>query len=168
MVIRTILGRDQLILEQFGQGWCDVQPAGARGVIEAATTRPSFAEFAQFIAIGAAAAGVNLVARYLLNFTMPFEAAVIIAYVVGMVAGFAMFQVFIYRGASILQSHRMVRFAWVNLFGATLAWTVSIVMARQLLPILGWTWHPLEIAHLAGVAAPALCSYFLNKYYTFA
>lgn len=135
---------------------------------EAATTRPNLAEFSRFIAIGGAAAGVNLLARYLLNFAMPFEAAVVLAYLIGMVAGFAMFQVFIYRGASMLQPHRIVRFAWVNLFGATLAWTVSIVMARQILPIIGWTWHPFELAHLAGVAAPAICSYFLNKYYTFA
>lgn len=135
---------------------------------EAATNRPNITEFAQFIAIGGAAAGVNLVARYLLNFAVPFEAAVLIAYLIGMVAGFAMFQILIYRGVSMMQPHRIVRFAWVNLFGATLAWAVSSVMAREFLPAIGWAWHPFEIAHLAGVAAPAISSYFLNKYYTFA
>ena len=135
---------------------------------EAASTRPTFAEFAQFLAIGGAAAAVNLIARYVLNFAMSFEAAVIAAYLIGMAAGFAMFQVFVYRGASIFRPRRMVRFAWVNLFGATLAWAVSSVMARLLLPAIDWSWHPFELAHLTGVAAPAICSYFLNKYYTFA
>ena len=135
---------------------------------EAAITRPNLAEFARFLVVGGAAAIVNLLARFLLNFAMPFEAAVITAYLIGMLAGFVMFQMFIYRGASILQPRRIVRFAWVNLFGATLAWAVSSAMARQFLPIIGWTWHPFEIAHLVGVAAPAISSYFLNKYYTFA
>jgi putative flippase GtrA len=34
--------------------------------------------------------------------------------------------------------------------------------------MLGWTWHPFEIAHLCAVAAPAITSYFLHKHYTFA
>jgi putative flippase GtrA len=137
-------------------------------VTEAATSRPSLAEFAGFLAIGGAAAMMNLVSRYLLDFAMPFEAAVVIAYAIGMTAGFAMFQFFIYRGVSMLQPRRLVRFAWVNLFGLTLAWAVSSVLARIVLPSVGWDWHPFEIAHLGGVGAPAICSYFLNKYYTFA
>ena len=62
----------------------------------------------------------------------------------------------------------ILRFVWVNLFGAMLAWAVSSVMARHLLPALGWTFYPFEGAHLCGVAAPAITSYFLHKYYTFA
>lgn len=135
---------------------------------EAATTRPNLTEFAQFLAIGGAAAAVNLIARYVLNLAMSFETAVIVAYLIGMAAGLVMFQMFIYRNRSILHPRRIVRFAWVNLFGATLAWAVSSVMARQFLPAVGWAWHPFEIAHLAGVAAPAISSYALNKYYTFA
>lgn len=137
-------------------------------MVQATTTRTAFIEFALFIAIGAAAALVNLSARYLLDFALPFEVAVVLAYGAGMVAGFVMFQTLMFRGRSIMQAQRMARFAWVNLFGVTLAWAVSSVMARQVLPAIGWEWRPFEIAHLAGVAAPAICSYFLNKYYTFA
>jgi putative flippase GtrA len=61
-----------------------------------------------------------------------------------------------------------MRFIWVNLFGAALAWAISSIMARHALPLIGWTWHPFEIAHLCGVAAPAVTSYFLHKHYTFA
>lgn len=137
-------------------------------MVQATKSREAFLEFALFIAIGGAAAIVNLSARYLLDFALPFELAVILAYGVGMVAGFALFQMLMFRGRSMLQPQRMARFAWVNLFGVTLAWTVSSVMARQLLPAIGWEWRPFEVAHAAGVAAPAICSYFLNKYYTFA
>ena len=125
-------------------------------------------EFARFIAIGGLAALVNLVSRYLLDFIMPFEAAVVLAYMVGMVFAFFLFQKLIFGGNSGLRSRRVVRFVQVNLVGAGLAWAVSSLMARLVLPALGWDFHPFEVAHLVGVAAPAVSSYFLHKHYTFA
>jgi len=99
---------------------------------------------------------------------MPFEAAVVMAYGIGMVVGFSLFQLTMFQGQNMMQPRRMIRFGWVNLLGVTLAWAVSSVMARLILPAIGWTWQPFEVAHLAGVAAPAISSYLLNKHYTFA
>lgn len=127
----------------------------------------AFAEFAQFIAIGGVAAVANLVSRYFLDFVMPFEVAVVIAYGVGMLVGFFLFRGTMFQGHAITGA-LIRRFVWVNIFGATLAWAVSSVMARQLLPAIGWTFHPFEAAHFCGVAAPAITSYFLHKHYTFA
>ena len=110
----------------------------------------------------------NLGSRYLLDLALPFEIAVVLAYAVGMAAGFALFQLTMFQGRNVMQPRRMIRFLWVNLFGVTLAWAVSSAVARLVLPAIGWDWHPFEIAHLAGVAAPALSSYYLNKHYTFA
>jgi putative flippase GtrA len=125
-------------------------------------------EFARFIAIGGLAALVNLVARYLLDYIMPFEAAVVLAYMIGMVFAFFLFQQLIFGGNRGHRSRRVVRFVQVNLVGAGLAWAVSSVMARLLLPAIGWDFHPFEVAHFVGVAAPAISSYFLHKHYTFA
>lgn len=136
-------------------------------LVTPSTSRPSFAEFVQFVAIGGGAALANLVSRYFLNFVMPFEVAVVLAYMVGMVVGFVLFQKLVFSKQGF-RRRSVPRFVWVNVFGATLAWAVSTVMARQVLPLLNWTWHPFELAHLAGVAAPAITSYFLHKYYTFA
>lgn len=130
-------------------------------------TSAAFAEFAQFIAIGGVAAAANLVSRYFLDFVMPFEVAVVLAYGVGMVVGFFLFRSTMFQGHAI-NGGLIRRFVWVNIFGATLAWAVSSVMARQLLPAIGWTFHPFEAAHFCGVAAPAITSYFLHKHYTFA
>ena len=132
-----------------------------------AVSRASIVEFARFIGIGGIAALANLVSRYFLDFVLPFEAAVVLAYMVGMVVAFGLFQRMLSRGSRV-DARRIVRFVWVNIFGATLAWAVSSLMARQVLPLIGWTWHPFEVAHLCGVAAPALTSYFLHKHYTFA
>jgi putative flippase GtrA len=125
-------------------------------------------EFVRFIAIGGLAALVNLISRYLLDFVMPFEAAVVLAYMVGMVFAFFLFQKLIFGGSGGLKSRRVIRFVQVNLLGAGLAWAVSSLMARVVLPALGWDFHPFEVAHFVGVAAPAISSYFLHKHYTFA
>ncbi len=130
-------------------------------------SRASLVEFTQFLGIGGIAALANLCSRYLFNFVMPFEVAVVLAYVVGMVIGFFLFQKLLFGGGRI-EARRVTRFIWVNIFGATLAWAVSSIMARQILPALAWSWHPYEIAHLCGVAAPAITSFFLHKHYTFA
>lgn len=129
-------------------------------------TVAALSEFARFIAIGGVAALANLVARYFLDFVMPFELAVVLAYGVGMVVGFFLFRSTLFKGHDINRA-LVTRFVWVNIFGATLAWAVSSVMARQFLPLIGWTFHPFEVAHLCGVAAPAITSYFLHKHYTF-
>ena len=125
-------------------------------------------EFARFIAIGGLAALVNLVSRYLLDYIMPFEAAVVLAYMVGMVFAFFLFQRLIFGESGGLRSRRVVRFVQVNLLGAGLAWAVSSLMARLALPAIGWDFHLFEVAHFVGVAAPAISSYFLHKHYTFA
>jgi putative flippase GtrA len=133
----------------------------------ALVSRASVIEFARFLGVGGIAALANLCARYLLDFVMPFEVAVVLAYMVGMVIGFFLFQKMLFGGGGI-DPRRVMRFIWVNIFGAALAWAVSSIMARQVLPALGWSWHMYEIAHLCGVAAPAITSYFLHKHYTFA
>jgi len=125
-------------------------------------------EFARFIAIGGLAALVNLVSRYLLDFVMPFEAAVVLAYMVGMVFGFFLFQKLIFGGSGGHRSRRLIRFVQVNILGAALAWAISSLMARLILPALSWQYYPFEFAHLVGVGAPAISSYFLHKHYTFA
>ena len=131
------------------------------------TQAASFGEFLRFIAIGGIAALANLVSRYLLDFLLPFETAVVLAYGVGMVVAFILFRSAMFQRHDVNRA-LILRFVWVNVFGATLAWAVSSVMARQVLPAIGWTFHPFEAAHVCGVAAPAISSYFLHKHYTYA
>lgn len=130
-------------------------------------TPASFVEFVRFVATGSIAAIVNLGVRYLLNFIMPFEAAVALAYLAGMVIAFFLFQRLIFEAPDTPLRRRLIRFTQVNLFGGVLSWMVSTAMARLLRPAAEWTFHPLEVAHFVGVCVPAFSSYFLHKYYTF-
>ena len=129
--------------------------------------RASLREFVRFLAIGAIAAFANLIARYLFDIMMPFEAAVVLAYMVGMLIAFVAFQKVIFGDPNTPLRRRVIRFTQVNAIGLALAWFVSSILARIVLPYAGWTFHPFEFAHLAGVATPAFSSYFLHKHYTY-
>ena len=126
------------------------------------------AELLIFLGLGGLAAAINLIVRYCLNFVMPFELAVVLAYMAGMVVAFILFGKVLFVTSRGSLKRRVSRFVQVNLLGAALAWLVSVFLARIALPAIGWTFHPLEIAHFVGVAAPALSSYVLHKRYTFA
>jgi len=124
-------------------------------------------QFAFFLVLGGFAALTNIVTRYLLNFVMPFEPAVILAYIAGMIIAFALYGSLLFDGSESALSRRIIRFTQVNLLGGFLAWVVSTVMARILLPAARWEWHPFEVAHIIGVVTPTFTSYLLHKHYTF-
>ena len=131
------------------------------------TASANFGQFIAFVATGSLAALANLISRYFLNLAMPFEAAVVLAYVVGMAVAFVLFQKVIFGNPGTSLRRRLIRFTQVNLVGMALAWLISTLMARLLLPSVGWTFHPFEVAHLIGVAAPTFSSYFLHRAYTY-
>jgi putative flippase GtrA len=137
------------------------------GVMASETKAAGFGQFIAFVATGSLAALTNLVARYFLDFVMPFELAVVLAYMAGMAVAFVLFQRMIFGNPGTPLRRRLIRFTQVNLIGMTLAWAVSTTMARIVLPSIGWTFHPFEIAHVLGVAAPTFSSYFLHRGYTY-
>jgi putative flippase GtrA len=130
-------------------------------------SKSGFVQFVAFVATGSLAAITNLVARYLLDFVMPFELAVVLAYIAGMLVAFVLFQRMIFGNPGTPLRRRIVRFCQVNMLGLALAWTVSTLMARIVLPAMNWTFHPFEVAHFVGVAAPTFSSYFLHRFYTY-
>jgi putative flippase GtrA len=130
-------------------------------------TKGGLAQFAAFVALGSMAAGTNLVARYFLDFMMPFEAAVVLAYMAGMIVAFLLFQRMLFGNPGTPLRRRVIRFCQVNALGLTLSWAVSTLLARIVLPAITWTFHPFEVAHFIGVAAPTFSSYFLHRNYTY-
>jgi putative flippase GtrA len=99
---------------------------------------------------------------------MSFEAAVVLADMVGIVFAFFLFQKLLFGGTGGPRSRRVIPFVQMNLLGAGLAWAVSSLMARLALPAIGWDFHPFEVAHCVGVAAPAISSSFPHKHSPFA
>jgi putative flippase GtrA len=123
-----------------------------------------------FVAIGATAAAINVAARALFNRVVPFEFAVVLAFPIALTVAFLLNRAFVFHALAGSGPARaqFLRFALVNLLSLVLVWCISVGLARIAFPALGFTWHANDIAHMIGVLAPAVTSYFAHKSFTFA
>ena len=138
------------------------------GLPEAAVDRPGHRRFVLFLAAGGAAALVNILSRLALSVVVPYEAAVALAYLCGMTVAFGLNRAFVFAPSGRAAYQEYVRFALVNAVAIAQVWIVSVGLVRLVFPAAGFVWHAETVAHIVGVAVPAVTSYFGHKHYSFA
>lgn len=126
------------------------------------------ARFVRFLITGGTAAIVNLVSCYWLDFLISFSSAVVAAYLIGMVTAYILGRLFVFERSGRTIADEFWRFTAVNMFAAAQVWTISVGLADYVFPASGFAWHPLDVAHLIGVAAPAYTSYLGHRHFSFA
>jgi putative flippase GtrA len=127
-----------------------------------------YARFARFLVVGGLAAGVNVLARYLLDPCMSYSAAIVLAYLAGMATAFLLAKWFVFEASGSHALSEFARFGVVNVAAVAQVWVVSVGLAEWFFPWIGLQAHRYDIAHVVGVAVPAVTSYFGHKYYSFA
>jgi putative flippase GtrA len=124
--------------------------------------------FLSFVVCGSVAACANLGSRQLFSHWLPYPAAIVLAYLVGMLTGFLLFKFFVFNGA---KSKRVVRetfwFIAVNAFALLQTLGISIGLADYVFPWLGMHFYPYDAAHCIGVAFPVITSFFGHNCLTF-
>jgi putative flippase GtrA len=123
--------------------------------------------FLKFLLAGGVAAAVNFGSRILFNHWMPFSAAIVLAYIAGMITAFVLTKLFVFTESVHSTSRSAVYFTLVNLVAVLQTWLVSIALAYYVLPWLGVVWHDREIAHFVGVLVPVFTSYVGHKKFSF-
>jgi putative flippase GtrA len=124
-------------------------------------------EFLRFLLAGGIAALGNMASRLLLSAFMPFEAAVALAYLIGMTMAFLIMRRFVFGASQRDPGTEFGRFAVVNLVAFCAVWLVSVSLARVAFPAIGFTWHAETIAHMIGVLCPVVLSFWGHKAFTF-
>lgn len=125
-------------------------------------------EFGRFLVTGGIAAGANIVSRWLLSHAVIYEIAVVFAYLIGMATAYALMRIFVFARSGRTVRDEATRFALVNVAALVQVWVVSVGLARLVFPWVGFGWYAEDIAHLIGVAVPAVTSYFGHRYFSFA
>ena len=123
--------------------------------------------FVSFVVTGGIAAGVNVVSRWLLSFVTFYEAAITLAYLLGMTTAFLLARRFVFAPTGGGWFREYGRFALVNVFSFAQVLLVSDLLARLVFPALGFVWHAHDVAHLVGVASPIVLSYYAHKHFSF-
>ena len=123
--------------------------------------------FAAFVISGGLAAGVNVLSRYVISKWLPFEAAIALAYILGMTTAFLLTKAFVFKKSEVHWLLEYGRFALVNVVAFIQVLLVSEGLVRLLFPRIGFHWHPEEIGHLIGVMSPIVTSYYAHKHFSF-
>jgi putative flippase GtrA len=124
-------------------------------------------EFFRFLLTGGVAAAVNVVSRWFLSSVMPFEAAVVVAYLIGMITAFSLARSYVFERSERHVRSEAARFVLVNLAALLQVWIVSVGLADWVFPKIAFVWQAELIAHVIGVLTPVVSSYFGHKYFTF-
>jgi putative flippase GtrA len=125
-------------------------------------------QFFSFVITGGIAALVNLGTRIVFNLAMPFELAVIMAYLCGMTTAYVLARQFVFERSGRALHQEYTRFAVVNLIAIVQVWIVSVGLAEIVFPRIGFVWHSYTLAHLVGVIVPVFTSYIGHKHFSFA
>jgi energy-coupling factor transport system substrate-specific component len=127
-------------------------------------------EVVRFLIAGGSAAAINWLARILLSFVLPFGAALLVAYVIGMAAGFWLYRRFVFRGAGAGSVRgQLAVFVAVNAVGAGVVLAVSAGLVAGLGAMAPGV--PLALAealgHGVGIAVGAVANYLGHRLLTF-
>ncbi len=123
--------------------------------------------FVKFLFFGGVSALANILARLAFYQAMSFEAAVVLAHIVGMVVAYTSFRLFVFEPTGRSLRSEVVGFVVVNLWSLVQIWLISVGLYRFGLPALGWEWQADTVAHVTGVGTTAVTSFIGHKYLTF-
>ncbi len=124
-------------------------------------------QFLRFFFSALAAAAVNFFVRLLLDPFVGYYYAIVIAYIVGTVFAFYMYQHKVFGQGVRPLWQEIWLFTFVTLAAIAQTLIVSVVLADHVFPAIHWVWYPKEVAHIIGMGVPMFSSFLGHKYLTF-
>jgi len=123
--------------------------------------------FVRFVIAAGLSVPVNLGARVLLSRVMPYEVAIVVSHVCGMLTAFALTRAFVFERSGRSARSELWRFTLVNLMSVTQTWIVAVGLVRIVFPIAGAPPAPELTAHAIGLASSAFTAYLGHRHWSF-
>ena len=123
--------------------------------------------FVRFVVAAGLSVPVNLGARVLLSRVMPYELAIVVSHVCGMLTAFALTRAFGFDPSGRSARSELWRFTLVNLASVTQTWIVAVGLVRLLFPALGTPPAPELVAHAIGLGSASVTAYLGHGRYSF-
>lgn len=124
-------------------------------------------QFLRFLVSGTIAAAFNFGTRYFLQPYIGYTLSIVIAYLVGMVVAFVLYEHEVFGEGNHTRLMEVALFVMVTAFAIVQTVIVSLVCAEYVLPSMGVTRYVDDIAHFIGIGAPVFTSFIGHKYLTF-
>jgi putative flippase GtrA len=138
-------------------------------VLDAASRRwGAQPRFLRFLLAAGASVPVNIASRIVFSRWVPFEVAVLLSHVVGMLTAYALTRRWVFASSGRPVQSELVRFAGVNVMSAALTWCVSVALVDLVFPRIGFDLEPELVGHVLGLAAAAVASFVGHSRFSFA
>jgi len=124
-------------------------------------------QFIRFVVAAGLSVPVNLGARILFSQVMPYEIAIVLSHVCGMVTAYALTRLFVFERSGRSAPSELGRFAIVNVVSVAQTWIVAVALVRIVFPRIGYTTEPELVAHAIGLACASVTSYLGHRHYSF-
>lgn len=124
-------------------------------------------EIVKFIIVGGISALLNWLSRFLFSIWLSYELSIVLAFFIGLTSGFLLMKVFVFQQSEKPFFQQAVYYVGINMLALGLTWTISVYLAKTLFPAIGFREGADGTAHLIGISAPIMTSYFGHKYLTF-
>ena len=124
-------------------------------------------QIVRFLLLGGLAAAINWLVRFPLSLVMPFPAAVFVAYLIGMSAGFTLYRAYVFPNSRQPMALQVTLFLIVNAVGAVVVMAVSLALLDHALLAIGWRVLPEAVAHGTAIGVGAVANFFGHKYLSF-
>lgn len=124
-------------------------------------------EVVKFIIVGGISALLNWSSRFIFSIWLTYELSIILSFFVGLISGFILMKIFVFHKSGKPFFQQAIYFLGVNMFALVLTLIISVFLARTLFPAIGFREGAEAVAHLIGISAPIVTSYFGHKYLTF-
>lgn len=120
-----------------------------------------------FLLSGGVAAAANFFSRIVFSLWLPYPAAIVLGFIVGLATAFILMRKLAFKESSNAPHSQIFWFLVVNAFALLQTFCISLLLARWLLPLVGIIHGTETIAHAVGVVTPVLTSYIGHKHLSF-
>lgn len=124
-------------------------------------------EIFKFVVVGGVSALLNWTSRFVFSKWLSYELSIVLAFFIGLTSGFLLMKIFVFQKSEKPFFHQVFYFLGVNILALALTWTISVYLAKTFFPSIGFSNGADGLAHLIGISAPIMTSYFGHKYLTF-
>ena len=124
-------------------------------------------QFLAFLVVSGLAAAANVGSRVVFSIALPYTAAIVCAFCVGISVAFALNKLLVFREATQPLERQMFWFVLINLAALLQTLLVSLLLAHWLFPAVGFSTHADTVAHAIGVAVPAVTSFLGHRHLSF-
>jgi putative flippase GtrA len=124
-------------------------------------------QFVKFLVAAGLSVPVNLGSRVLLSRVMPYEAALVVSHLCGMLTAFLLTRSFVFARSGRQMSSELKRFALVNVVSLVVTWVVAVGLLRLVFPRVGFDIYPELVAHIAGLGLASFTSFYGHRAYSF-